>query len=108
MAPLSRIHATATEVSRPPEKAMPTRSPTGRDWRTFDMASSLVKGTDAAPRCVGRHTSHASNSGAPPTGLARLTARYESGRDFWNVTGPFVEVPVDRGVTCSPKRAHVS
>src|SRR5690606_35597274 len=40
-APFSRIHATATEVSSPPEKAMPTRSPTGRDWRTLDMLSSL-------------------------------------------------------------------
>ena len=29
-APFSRIHATAADVSRPPEKAMPTRSPTGR------------------------------------------------------------------------------
>src|SRR5690242_6592532 len=37
-APFSRIHATATEVSRPPEKAMPTRSPTGRDVRTLDTA----------------------------------------------------------------------
>src|SRR3954447_16461923 len=35
-APLSRIHATATEVSSPPEKAMPTRSPTGREVRTLD------------------------------------------------------------------------
>ena len=32
--PFSRIHATATDVSRPPEKAMPIRSPTGSDWRT--------------------------------------------------------------------------
>ena len=30
IAPLSRIHATATEVSRPPENAMPTRSPFGQ------------------------------------------------------------------------------
>src|SRR6478609_3425879 len=36
-APLSRIQATATEVSRPPEKAMPTRSPVGREVRTLDM-----------------------------------------------------------------------
>src|SRR3546814_21082389 len=41
-APLSRIHATATEVSSPPEKAMPTRSPTGRVWRTLDMRLILV------------------------------------------------------------------
>src|SRR5215204_3890214 len=35
-APLSRIQATATDVSRPPEKAMPTRSPLGRVVRTLD------------------------------------------------------------------------
>src|SRR3954447_6142551 len=35
MAPLSRIHATATEVSRPPENAMPTRSPFGSEVRTL-------------------------------------------------------------------------
>src|SRR5689334_7002506 len=40
-APFSRIHATATEVSRPPEKAMPTRSPTGREVSTLDMAASI-------------------------------------------------------------------
>src|SRR5690348_1810723 len=40
-APFSRIHATATEVSRPPEKAMPTRSPTGREVSTLDMAAII-------------------------------------------------------------------
>src|SRR5690242_10568374 len=40
-APFSRIHATATEVSRPPEKAMPTRSPTGREVSTLDMTASI-------------------------------------------------------------------
>src|SRR6185369_5144770 len=40
-APFSRIHATATEVSRPPEKAMPTRSPTGREQSTLDMVASI-------------------------------------------------------------------
>src|SRR3954452_22931244 len=35
MAPLSRIQATATEVSSPPEKAMPTRSPLGSEVRTL-------------------------------------------------------------------------
>src|SRR5580693_5346179 len=40
-APFSRIHATATEVSRPPEKAMPTRSPTGRELSTLDMSTSI-------------------------------------------------------------------
>src|SRR6218665_695622 len=42
MAPFSRIHATAQLVSRPPEKAIPTRSPTGRLERTFDMDTSLL------------------------------------------------------------------
>src|ERR1700722_15253668 len=36
-APFSRIHATATDVSSPPEKAIPTRSPTGRELSTLDM-----------------------------------------------------------------------
>src|SRR6185312_11022172 len=40
-APFSRIHATATEVSRPPEKAMPTRSPTGREVSTLDMPAII-------------------------------------------------------------------
>src|SRR3954451_9720114 len=40
-APLSRIHATATEVSRPPEKAIPTRSPTGREVSTLDTSTSM-------------------------------------------------------------------
>jgi hypothetical protein len=42
MTPCSRIHATATLVSRPPEKAMPTRSPTGRELRTLDTATTLL------------------------------------------------------------------
>ena len=37
-APFSRIHATATDVSSPPEKAIPTRSPTGSELSTLDMA----------------------------------------------------------------------
>src|SRR5258705_2279361 len=38
MAPLSRIQATATEVSRPPENAIPTRSPEGSWVSTLDIA----------------------------------------------------------------------
>jgi hypothetical protein len=34
-APFSRIHATATEVSKPPENAIPTFSPIGREANTF-------------------------------------------------------------------------
>jgi hypothetical protein len=40
-APLSRIHETATEVSSPPEKAMPTRSPMGREEITLDTRESM-------------------------------------------------------------------
>src|SRR3546814_6645407 len=40
-APLSRIQATATEVSRPPEKAIPTRSPAGNEVRTLDKATII-------------------------------------------------------------------
>jgi len=39
-APFARIQATATEVSRPPEKAIPTRWPTGSEAKTLDMALS--------------------------------------------------------------------
>src|SRR4051812_18773327 len=35
MAPFARIQATATDVSRPPENAIPTRSPAGREVRTL-------------------------------------------------------------------------
>ncbi len=48
MAPLSRIQATATDVSSPPEKAMPTRSPTGRELRTLDMGSRVSEREGAA------------------------------------------------------------
>ncbi len=36
--PFSRIHATATDVSSPPENAMPIFSPVGSDVRIRDMA----------------------------------------------------------------------
>ena len=44
MAPWCRIQATATEVSRPPENAIPTRSPTGSEVTTLDMGSTLSSG----------------------------------------------------------------
>src|ERR671921_1448273 len=52
-APLSRIQATATEVSRPPEKAIPTRSPTGREVSTLDTRRSMH---DREWSCVGGST----------------------------------------------------
>src|SRR5882757_7301817 len=55
-APLSRIQATATEVSRPPEKAMPTRSPVGREVRTLDMARLCNRTHDHARPSRGRRT----------------------------------------------------
>ena len=39
IAPRSRIHASAQLVSRPPENAIPTRSPTGSDERITPVAS---------------------------------------------------------------------
>src|SRR4051794_34453693 len=49
MAPRSRIHATATEVSSPPENAIPTRSPTGSLLRTFDMATLCMRAGEPPP-----------------------------------------------------------
>src|ERR1700693_3558770 len=50
-APFARIHATATEVSRPPEKAIPSRSPTGREVSTLDMIAIIcIAVHDHAPR----------------------------------------------------------
>src|SRR6187431_813749 len=77
MAPLSRIHATATEVSRPPEKAMPTRSPTGRDWRTLDMPSSLLSGLrthpsrSPPPSCPDDEQSHPDDRDRDPDDVSR-------------------------------------
>ena len=59
MAPFARIQATATDVSRPPEKAMPTRSPTGSDVKTLltgvflGYASRLVRMTWVVGRLDG-------------------------------------------------------
>jgi hypothetical protein len=40
---LARIQATAADVSRPPEKAIPTRSPMGSDVRTLaDIVSDAI------------------------------------------------------------------
>ncbi len=38
MPPRSRIQATAADVSSPPEKAIPMRSPTGMELSTLDIA----------------------------------------------------------------------
>src|SRR5512139_3713286 len=43
MAPLARIQCTATLVSRPPENAIPTRSPAGSDWRMFATMEAAPK-----------------------------------------------------------------
>src|SRR3984957_7592709 len=55
-APFSRIHATATDVSRPPEKAIPTRSPTGREASTLVMDEIICTPLhDHATRSRRRH-----------------------------------------------------
>jgi hypothetical protein len=41
MAPFSLIQCRAAEVSSPPEKAMPTFWPAGRDSRITDMLENL-------------------------------------------------------------------
>jgi hypothetical protein len=41
MAPFSFIQCRAAEVSSPPEKAMPTFWPTGKDSRITDMLENL-------------------------------------------------------------------
>lgn len=48
-APWWRIQATATEVSRPPEKAMPTRSPIGRELRTLGTAQGYRASRMSSP-----------------------------------------------------------
>src|SRR5215207_9436550 len=75
-APLSRIQATATEVSRPPEKAMPTRSPTGRDVSTLDTRTIMH---DCAWSCGGGSGREAeiyldAPAGAPTPSLVRASA----------------------------------
>src|SRR3954469_9011102 len=50
IAPLARIHATATDVSRPPEKAIPTRSPTGKEVSTLDTGKVCTLLHDYAKR----------------------------------------------------------
>src|SRR5699024_604300 len=56
IAPWCRIQATATEVSRPPENAIPTRSPTGSEVTTLDMAPTLSSVADLAEPGVIRWT----------------------------------------------------
>src|ERR1700712_3438113 len=69
MAPFSRIQATATEVSRPPEKAMPTRSPTGR----------LVRTLDTAEVCMTMHGHAKSARGRPLESLSEHVGRLGTG-----------------------------
>ena len=51
--PLSRIHATAADVSSPPENAIPMRSPIGREVRTVAIRANATGGCrrQAAAAC---------------------------------------------------------
>src|SRR5579884_2832216 len=49
-APCSRIHAIAQHVSRPPEKAMPTRSPTGSEARMTEGGG--MSGSQTTPSVI--------------------------------------------------------
>src|SRR6185436_5284978 len=53
MAPLTRIQCRAALVSRRPENAMPTRSPTGRLWRMLGTGHVLGM-WDVTGRAVSR------------------------------------------------------
>src|SRR6188768_3715152 len=66
MAPFSRIHATATEVSSPPEKAMPTRSPAGRDVRTLDTMQDYTGSCIYTNVQQGHMRSHEDFAGSGP------------------------------------------
>ena len=50
IAPCSRIHASAQQVSSPPEKAMPTRSPTGSEPRIDAAARAIDVSLEVARR----------------------------------------------------------
>ena len=70
MAPFSRIQATAQQVSRPPEKARPTFSPTGRELSTLatgpqgsQRLAGALPAAPAVPRCP--------RPGATPRGYPR-------------------------------------
>src|SRR5690625_5072286 len=86
-APFSRIQATATDVSRPPEKATPTRSPTGREVSTFDTQASL--GADAPSARAGRHVDSAD---------VTISVRPAT-TDDWPSIWPIVDATVQAGET---------
>ena len=71
--PFSRIQATATDVSSPPEKAMPMRSPTGSDWRTRLIGASLPR-LDRDLRRATLRTAASSSAGLKaPSSRVRIT-----------------------------------
>src|ERR1700742_3620842 len=77
-APFSRIHATATEVSRPPEKAIPTRSPTGRELSTLDTIEIICITLHVhAPQL--RHEFDRVNRDSPPLRRFLLLSAGEGG-----------------------------
>src|ERR1700722_6811597 len=75
--PRRDIQATAARVSRPPEKAMPMRVPSGGGWRGM---RAMVRVTSTTlrrlcawlPRCIGGNT-------APMRGIARTSATGDGG-----------------------------
>ena len=82
IAPFSRIQATATVVSSPPENAIPTRSPTGSDVRTRDIGASVS---------AGRRPIGATSADAPATARLELGRRENAPSSFDRMT----PVPVD-------------
>ena len=85
-APCSRIQATAADVSSPPEKAMPTRSPTGSDVRTLRHGGEATeprrrRSLPSAATAVGDRAVHAAEAGdRRPTRRGDGDARARRGR----------------------------
>src|SRR6476619_8026377 len=78
IAPLSRIHATATEVSSPPENAMPTRAPFGRVVRTLDIQSLPLVAEEDVGACSSARDKNRRATASPPLGSRVITSTVSS------------------------------
>ena len=109
IAPRSRIHASAQQVSRPPENAMPIRSPTGSESRMTPLMrppSTAWRNcsSSSAPVMPSRAAIDAGDRGLPQgAGVesARPPAR-------WSTSGPSTTAsansPKRRSITATPSR----
>src|SRR3954451_13906902 len=63
MPPCSRIQATATDVSKPPENARPMRSPWGKLCRMRAMGAGGSRSVSPGAACLGVQTEHVQRRG---------------------------------------------